>query len=149
MRKIAKIAIIAKIAGIENLALSPWPLALGLWLTAKATATAKALGGESTRIKGIDLQSNHSISCMSWAPICAKRISVSLINHSLGRRAFFGDSYIGLISVFTIYEARKINNADAHARKWFAGNIIAVPVAVTQPPFPASRRVQTSTQLIG
>src|ERR1039458_7590519 len=72
----------------------------------------------------------------------------SFVYHSHRRRAGVADFYVRIIPVTTLRLDRKINNADAHALKRPARNIVSIPIAVSYMPLPSALSVQTSTQRI-
>ena len=73
----------------------------------------------------------------------------SFIYHSHRGGAGVADSYVRIIPVTTLRLDWKINNADVHALKQPAGNIVSIPKAVSYTPLPSGLSVQTSTQRIG
>jgi len=75
-------------------------------------------------------------------------VAVGSVNLGHGRGAFRGDANIGLVNVFVIHASRKVHDANAHARKRPGREVVAVPVAVANMPFPREF-IQARAQPVG
>src|SRR5215468_1904413 len=75
-----------------------------------------------------------------------QHVPVGSIDFLHGSLAVLLESDVRLVSVFVVDESGKVHDPDSYSGERLAGNIIAVPVAIAQPPLPAAERVQTVTQ---
>ena len=78
-----------------------------------------------------------------------QHLSESLINHFHCRLTILHALDVGLIPVFVSGLGGKIADADTHACKWHTGNVIAVLVAIADPPLPSAKLVQSGVQVMG
>ena len=75
-------------------------------------------------------------------------VTVSPVDFSHWRCAFFADVDVGLVMKSSFGAAGNIHNANTDAGKWPSDNVIAIPMVVVHLPMPC-HLIQTVAQLVG